>query len=173
MLEESYSTRIQKKIPSILLILTFTLLLSFFYQKSVSPYDEISNLFSSLSPIYSILIGFNISSVIFIVSFIFKESVGFKKLGDEELRLYYSQIVNSFMLSTINNLSIILLGINHNIVVDILSNQFMHLLPKLLTSVMDTLYIGVWFFLITTSIVIFSRCLLILTRLLRVADINK
>ena len=172
LLEESYNTKINKKIPGLLAILIITLILSLYYQNDINLYNKISKLFSNLSTIYSILIGFNISSVIFIVSFIFKESIGFKKLGNEELRLYYSQIINSFMLSTINNLSIILLGINHYIVVDIIKNKVLIILPNQVVFLMDIFYIWVWFFLILTSVVIFSRCLLILTRLLRVADIN-
>src|SRR5699024_10080763 len=77
-------------------------------------YYSVKDLFSILSNVYAILIGFNISAVVFIVSFLFKESLNKVMYDKNKLNQLYKQIVNSFMLSTFNNLGIIVLGYSFN-----------------------------------------------------------
>ncbi|MEB7823864.1 hypothetical protein [Staphylococcus chromogenes] len=119
-MEESYGIRIKYFYKKIIAIFLMSVVFAFFYSNQNNMYEVIKELFNNLSNIYLILIGFNISSVILIVSFLLKENnFLYKYTNKKELNNYYQQIVNSFMLSTLINLAIIVLGIAHLTLIDI------------------------------------------------------
>ncbi len=174
MLEESYGIRIKYFYKKIIAIFLMSVVFAFFYSNQNNMYEVIKELFNNLSNVYSILIGFNISSVIFIVSFLLKENNFLDKYTNKkELNNYYQQIVNSFMLSTLINLAIIVLGIAHLTLIDIFKIKIIYFDFKnsFLIYVLNSIYVSLWFFLIFCSIIVFFRCVITLTRLLRISKL--
>lgn len=174
LLQDSYQLKIRHLRVKIFIVLAISFLLAIPFIFLNNTYEYLEKLFSSLSNIYSILIGFNISSVVFIVSFLFKEIELLKKTAPYKLELYYKQIVNSFMLSTIINLSIIILGIIHISIVKLFS---FYIYPRLIdytliTYGIDLVYFAIWIFLIISSLIVFCRCLVTLTLLLRIGSVD-
>lgn len=157
---------IKKIITNLIIGALLGILLSF---KS-GTYEKVKDLFSTLSDVYAILIGFNISAIIFIVSFMFKENNILEKFGVNDIKSYYSQIINSFMLSTIINFSIIVLGLFHIVIIKYFLDLFYDKLSINNLIFFKSIYLSTWFFLIILSIKIFFRCLIILTRLLRMTN---
>lgn len=174
MLEESYGIRIKYFYKKIIAIFLMSVVFAFFYSNQNNMYEVIKELFNNLSDVYSILIGFNISSVIFIVSFLLKENNFLDKYTNKkELNNYYQQIVNSFMLSTLINLAIIVLGIAHLTLIDIfkIKTIYFNFKNSFLIYVLNSIYVSLWFFLIFCSIIVFFRCVITLTRLLRISKL--
>lgn len=170
--EEAYHTKIKYLKKPINYMLMSAIVFAIFYSMQDDLYNRIKGLFNYLSSLYSILIGFNISSVIFIVSFLFKEKETLRLFKDTDLNSYYKQIVNSFMLSTIINLFIIVLGIYHLLIVQLISIVMIEVLNSYILFIMNVIYISIWIFAIFSSILVFGRCLTILTRLLRLNHIE-
>src|SRR5699024_7865701 len=108
-IEESFSEKFKNLIKPILIVFMFSIVLALGYSFNNNLYYSVKDLFSILSNVYAILIGFNISAVVFIVSFLFKESLNKVMYDKNKLNQLYKQIVNSFMLSTFNNLGVIVL----------------------------------------------------------------
>ena len=148
----------------------FSIVLALGYSLNNNLYNSVKDLFSILSNVYAILIGFNISAVVFIVSFLFKESLNKVMYDKNKLNQLYKQIVNSFMLSTFNNLGVIVLGLYHLIIVKTFSIFISAMnFPDSIIYILDIFYLSIWIFLILSSLIVFFKCLTILTRLLRVA----
>lgn len=170
MILEAYNTRIKTIIKTIIIAVILSVLVSCFISVEVGLYEKVKDLFSTLSDVYAILIGFNISAIIFIVSFMFKENNILEKFGVNNIKEYYSQIINSFMLSTIINFSIIVLGLIHIVIVNLVINLFLNKLSDILLYLSKVIYLSLWLSLIIVSIITFFRCLIILTRLLRIVN---
>src|SRR5699024_263901 len=174
LIEESFSEKINNlKITLLSLAIISFLFASGYSYNNKELYSDLVKLFSILSNVYAILLGFIISPVVFIVSYLFKESFNFKEHDNQYLRVLYKQVVNSFMLSTFNNLAIIILGVYHLIVVKTFNLITASItLPFYINKVLNIFYLNIWLFLIFTSIIVFIRCLVILTRLLRLSENN-
>ncbi|HDF1002035.1 TPA: hypothetical protein PDT14_002113, partial [Staphylococcus aureus] len=91
MILEAYNTKIKTIIKTIIIAVILSILISCFISVEVGLYEKVKDLFSTLSDVYAILIGFNISAIIFIVSFMFKENNILEKFGVNNIKEYYSQ----------------------------------------------------------------------------------
>ncbi|MEK4091710.1 hypothetical protein [Viridibacillus sp. FSL H8-0110] len=141
------------------IMISYIIIAIYFYFSSESLVSRISKIYSNISTVIAIQIGFIITSLALIASF--GENAGkkaFSEISDNEIYLFMDKMIASFVYNVIIYMSLLMLGFLHLVLIEPIFVEGSNFKINIyIMFILKEIYLLIWSFLIIHGFMVFLR----------------